>query len=299
MRDFKFLLAAALVLAPWTAAASAQSHDTYNPAEPTSGGAALSPNPWSPSEGVLYDNGPFETSPGESLLENITLGLTTLGAAAQGASGNAVADDFDVTGGDGWFVDQITGFTYQSFAPNSTTVTEVNVRIYDGDPSIGGATVVFDGSAGCLSNTTETNVFRRAENTPGATDRAIFTATCSVGMDFPPGTYWAEFGFVGSLAFSGPWAPPVTILGTTPVAGANGLQFFGGAWQQLQDGGNFDPLAVPFIIDGDDTIILCRACFPTDIPTLGQWGLITLALLLMTAGAYTLNRRRRSDAQNA
>jgi hypothetical protein len=290
MKNLKFLLGAALVLALVTAPATAQ-REAFNAADPTSNGAALSPNPWSPSEAVLYDNGPFETAPGESLLENVTLGVTTLGSAAQGDQGNAIADDFDVPAGDGWTINEITGFTYQSFAPNSTTVTDVNVRIYDGDPSAGG-TVVFDGSAGCLSTTTETNIFRFAETTPGATDRAIFTATCTVGMDFVPGGYWAELGYVGSLAFSGPWAPPVTILGVSPVPGANAQQFFMGAWQPAQDGGTFDNLAFPFIIDGEEIAPIFVPVQP--IPTLGQWGLIAFTLLLMGLGVYTLSRRRAS-----
>lgn len=290
MRNLKFLIGAALVFALAAAPATAQQRETFDPNAAAGPSATLSPNPWSPSEVVLYDNGPFETAPGESLLENITLGVTTLGLAAQGDQGNALADDFDVTG-DGWTIDTITGFTYQSFAPNTTTVAEVNVRIYDGDPN-GGGTVFFDGSAGCLSSTTETNVFRFSETTVDQA-RAIFTATCTVGMDFPAGTYWAEFGFVGSLAFSGPWAPPVTILGTTPVPGANGQQFFGGVWQPAADGGTGDILAMPFVVEGDPLSIFVP---PQEIPTLGQWGLIALTLLLMALGVYTLSRRRQQNA---
>ncbi len=292
MRHFRFLLAALLLLTLAVTPASAQIRDEYDPGAATGGvTGTLSSQPWQPSEAVLYDNGPFETTAGESLLENVTLGLTTLGAAAQGASGNAVADDFTVGDANGWAVTQVTGFTYQSFSPNVSTVTEVNVRIYDGDPNAGG-TVVFDGSGGCLSATTETNVFRYAESAGFNMDRAIFSATCAVGMDLPAGGYWAEFGFVGSGA-SGPWAPPVTILGTSPVPGANAQQFFGGAWQNIVDGGNGDALAVPFIVEGDVISVFVPV---QPIPTLGQWGMIVFTLLLIALGIFTLSRRRQQTA---
>ncbi len=291
MRHFRFFLAALLLLTLAVVPASAQSREDFDPNGPAgTNNASLSANPWQQSEAVIYDNGPFETAPGESLLENVTLGLTTLGAAAQGASGNAVADDFTVDAAEGWTVDEMTGFTYQSFSPNVSTVTEVNTRIYDGDPNAGGV-VVFDGSGGCLSATTETNVFRFAESTGPDTNRAIFTATCAVGMDLPMGDYWAEFGFVGTGA-SGPWAPPVTLLGTSPTPGANAQQFFGGAWQPFADGGNGSALAVPFIIDG--TVISTISI--QEIPTLGQWGMITLTLLLIGLGIFTLSRRRQRTA---
>ena len=53
---------------------------------------------------MLFDNGPLVNSPGtgvggtdESVLQNITLGMTNFGFAHQRSSGNRVADDFTVT----------------------------------------------------------------------------------------------------------------------------------------------------------------------------------------------------------
>ncbi len=290
MRHFRFFVAALLLLTLAVIPASAQSRDEYDPAGAVGGATGtLSSQPWQPSEAVLYDNGPFETTAGESLLENVTLGLTTLGAGAQFTVGNSVADDFTVAG-NGWTVDQITGFTYQSFSPNVSTVTQVHVRIYDGDPS-GAPTVVFDGFGGCLATTTETNVFRYAESAGFNMDRAIFTAPCTVGMDLPAGTYWVEFAFSGTGA-SGPWAPPVTILGTSPVPGANSQQNTG-AWAPLTDGGTGDALAIPFIVEGDPISVFTPV---QPIPTLGQWGMIAFTLLLIALGIYTLSRRRRQTA---
>ena len=67
-------------------------------------------------------------------------------------------------------------------------------------------------------------------------------------ISLAPGTYWVQFQFGGTVA-SGPWAPPVTILGQT--ATGNGLQSLAGVWGQALDGTFHQDL--PFIIIGTET----------------------------------------------
>jgi hypothetical protein len=78
----------------------------------------------------------------------------------------------------------------------------------------------------------------------------------------PPGTYWLDWQFGGSGSFSGPWAPPVTILGQTGKPGANALQYTSTGWAALVDG--VYPQDLPFIIDGAASLCM----MPEDIPWL-------------------------------
>ena len=68
----------------------------------------------------------------------------------------------------------------------------------------------------------------------------------TVGTVLAPGTYWLDWQTGGTLA-SGPWAPPVTILGQTAKPGANGLQYTT-TWAAALDTTFQQDL--PFIIEG-------------------------------------------------
>ncbi|MDO8896485.1 MAG: choice-of-anchor J domain-containing protein, partial [Bacteroidales bacterium] len=92
---------------------------------------------------LLHDNGPFINSPGtgpngtdQSILQNVTLGMNTLGAGIQFASGNRMADDIVVD--ETWTVETITVYTYQTGSPTTSTITGGYVQVWDGDPTAGG-----------------------------------------------------------------------------------------------------------------------------------------------------------------
>ena len=189
---------------------------------------------------VLYDNGPLVTNPGAgaggadvSLLSNTTLGETTLGYGHQVSDDNRVADDFTVTGL-GWNIDSIRFYAYQSFA-GSDTITAVNLRIWDGDPSDAASNVVFgDTTTNRLDTTGFANIYRLSETASGGfdnTDRAVQANDVAVGTTLGPGTYWLDWQSDGSAA-SGPWAPPISFLDQTNAPGANALQSVDpGVWQ--------------------------------------------------------------------
>ncbi|MEM8960254.1 MAG: IPTL-CTERM sorting domain-containing protein [Acidobacteriota bacterium] len=210
-----------------------------------------------PEGTVLFDNGPVLTSVGtgfggadESVLENVTLGMTTLGGAIQGpgSTGNRMADDFTVPDGEEWQIDECDFFNYQTGAPPTSTTAAVNLQIWDGDPSGGGSVIFGDLTTDRLSTTGFTNIYRVAENTPGDNLRAIFVNTVTVGTTLAAGTYWLDWSPTGSGSFSGPWMPPVTIPGQNTTG--DGLQFFAGAWQPFADGGTATNLGMPFICRG-------------------------------------------------
>jgi len=58
------------------------------------------------------------------------------------------------------------------------------------------------------------------------------------------GTYWLDWQTGGSGA-SGPWAPPISMLGVTTTG--NAIQFDGASWTALVDVGT---QGLPFVIEG-------------------------------------------------
>ena len=209
--------------------------------------------PLSSNRALLYDNGPLVNSPGtgvggadESILQNVTLGMTTLGAGIQFASGNHMADDFVVDAN--WTIDQFTFYGYQTGSTTTSTMTGGYLQIYNGNPSTGGTVVWGDMTTNRMSSTTFSNIYRLSEGTPG-TNRPIMEIVCETpGLTLTPGTYWVEYTLDGSLT-SGPWAPPITITGETTTG--NALQYLpASGWQPFQDGGTLTPQGLPFLIAG-------------------------------------------------
>ena len=206
----------------------------------------------SPTGGVLYDNGPAFNVPGGgaggadlSLLESTTLGMSTLGFGHQVSAGNRIADDFTAT--EQWTIDSIVFFAYQTNGGIPSTITAVNLQIWDGSPDLGTSTVVWgDASTNVMTHTEWSNIYRASETDPSSTARAIMKNTVTVGTTLPAGTYWLDWQSDGSAA-SGPWAPPIAILGETTTG--NALQFTG-AWAPALDGGTATPQGFPFIIYG-------------------------------------------------
>ncbi|MDX9771715.1 MAG: choice-of-anchor J domain-containing protein, partial [Tenuifilaceae bacterium] len=228
-----------------------------NVAETTEAGGQIvnvagASQPLSSNRSLLHDNGPLVNSPGtgtggtdESILQNVTLGMTTLGAGCQFAAGNHMADDFVVDAN--WTVDDFTFYTYQTGSTTTSTITGGYLQIYNGNPSTGGTVIWGDMVTNRMSSTSFSNIYRLSEGTPG-TNRPIMEVVCSTpGLTLAPGTYWVEFTLDGSLA-SGPWAPPITITGQTTTG--NALQNIAGVWGPFEDGGSFTIQGLPFLING-------------------------------------------------
>ena len=116
---------------------------------------------------ILYDNGPLVNSPGtgaggadESILQTVTLSMGTLGWGHQIAFDNRIADEFTVSDPSGWRIDSITFYAYQTGSTTTSTINDMNLRIWDGVPGGGGAVVWGDTSTNVLDSTGWSGIYR-------------------------------------------------------------------------------------------------------------------------------------------
>ena len=260
--------------------------------------------PLAPEGGVLHDNGPLVNSAGtgvggadESVLQNTSLGMNILGFGHQLSAGNRISDDFVISETNGWDVTTITVYAYQTGAGAPSTITGVNMQIWDGDPSDPMSSVVWgDDTTNVMAATGWSGIYRVTETTTGsATNRAIMTATVNVDTYMPAGTYWVDWQVDGSASFSGPWVPPVTINGQTTTG--NAMQFAGGAWGPAEDSGTLTQQGIPFLVSG-------QIFAPTDVSFTGFSGnaatnnmpiIVGLIVLTVLAGAVIVRRQMANN----
>jgi hypothetical protein len=169
---------------------------------------------------VVYDNGPIETAPGISLLQDDgPHRLTAYGYGIQGDStiGNSALDDFGVA--TSMVIDEVEIFAYETGSTTTSTITGVFLEFYDADPSTGGQPIA--GSPGIANNLlTGTSVnqwsglYRDRETAPGSTDRPIMQVRVALPapLALGAGIYWIQIQALGSSSLPGPWMPPITCL---------------------------------------------------------------------------------------
>ncbi len=203
---------------------------------------------------VLWDNGPLVTHPGagyngaDASAVQASLGMSTNGFGCQYGQGLYLADDFTVTDPGGWHVEAVTFFAYQVDAPiDPSTITAVHYAIWDGPPGGMDSAVVWgDMATNELISSTWSNIYRASDTALLTNNRPIMANRASAGFTLPQGSYWIEWAMEGSLA-SGPWTPPVTVLGQTTTG--NAMQF-SSIWYTILDDGTSTPQDLPFIIEG-------------------------------------------------
>lgn len=203
---------------------------------------------------IIYTNGPYFSVAGGgfggadlSMLETTTLGMNTLGAGHQTASGNRIADDWVVT--ESVEVTSIDFYAYQTGSTTTSTITGVTLLVWDGDPSDPASSVIFgDDAISAMINTEWSGAYRASETDQQGSTRPIMRSTVETpGLTLTPGTYWLDWDADGSLS-SGPWAPPIAILGQSNTG--NAKQSIAGVWQDLVDSGNFEPQGLPYDVTG-------------------------------------------------
>ncbi len=205
---------------------------------------------------LAYESGPYFSVAGPpdlSILENVTLGMNTLGGGMQIGNNNRMAEDIVLA--DDYDVTSIDLFGYQTGEPTApASINEINVQIWDGDPSDPGSSVIWgDDTTNVLSNAVWSDAYRVAEDDQGGTARAIQRITVDTpGLSLAAGTYWVDWSMAGTGA-SGPWQPPVVITGQTSTG--NAMQSIGGTWGPWNDTGTATQLGAPIQVYGD-----CTSC---------------------------------------
>lgn len=254
-------------------------------------GAGLVGPAW--SQVILYDNGPVFDSPGtgfggadESVLQTTTLGDQDYGTAHGPVPfDERVADDFTVSDPGGWQIGAVVFYAYQTNPSTTSTLTSVNLRIWDGPPGAPGSTVVFgDTTTNRLQSSTWSGVYRVGETTGGGNNRAIMANRLTVATTLTPGTYWFDWQTAGSLANDGPWAPPIVETGVGATGNAMRYSNTGG-WSALLDTGSSNPKGLPFVIEG------AGAAAAGAIPTLDGRGMLVFVAFLAVASIAMLRRR--------
>lgn len=238
---------------------------------PASGGYNVPLRPVAPGA-VLYDNGPLVTNPGagaggaDASALQTALGNSTYGFGHAISSGYRMADDFTVTGS-GWNITTITFYAYQTGSTTTSTINNVNLRIWNGVPGVG--SIVFgDTATNRLASSSWSNIYRVLDTGLGDAARPIMADVVTVNTFLGPGTYWVDWQTGGTLS-SGPWAPPVTIAGQTQKPGSNGLQWDPTAsiWNPAVDTGNSTQQDFPFVVQGDGGTGPTPTFTPTPPPT--------------------------------
>ncbi len=244
--------------------------------------------------GALYSNGPIITSNGtgvggedESVLQTISLGHTTLGIGQQLTLNRRLADEFTIADSS-WDITTIDFFAYQTGA-TASTITAVNLQIWDGVPGDAGSNIVFgDTTTNVMTSTQFSNILRVDEGSTGTiNNRQIAVSTVAVNTTLTTGTYWLDWQSDGDAGFSGPWVPPITITGQ--AATGNSRIFDMGVWADLADGGTGDPYGLPFIINGSSGP---PPPPPVSVPTLSTYALF---LLISLVGGIALKRFKKSN----
>ena len=293
------LLSAALLSLAAQGATPVAAETVANPSVPTALDLQLAQaGPTVPAsvpggEALLFDNGPFVTNPGagfggaDASAVQTALGVSGYGFGHAISSGFRVADDFTVPAG-GWTINAITFYAYQTGSTTTTTINNINLRIWDGVPGAPGSNIVFgDTTTNRLASSSSTNAYRVADYDMLGDTRPIMASAATVGTNLGAGTYWLDWQSGGTLG-SGPWAPPVTIAGTTGKPGANGMQFNGSAWGPLVDTIAGTAQDLPFVIDGTEA---ATAEPPRLVPAFGLVGGALLGLLLAGFALVLLQRR--------
>ncbi len=205
---------------------------------------------------VIYENGPQVIFAGGGVggadVSHLHDGQTSYGTGHQQLNGYRIADDVVISSTGGWYVDSIAFYAYQTGSGLVSTITGVNINIWDGSPDDPNSTVVFgDGVSNFMIETDWSGIYRTGDF-GGACDpttcdaRPIMRNVITVGMMFPAGTYWLDWQTDGSGA-SGPWAPPINIAGVTTTGNALQYDPAATAWNALTDVG---PVGFPFQVVG-------------------------------------------------
>jgi len=222
--------------------------------------AVLIAGSFASAQTVIYSNGDQVNLAGGGVagadVSHLHDGLSTYGYGHAVSSGFRIGDDLVITDAGGWFIDSLVFYAYQTSSGPISTITGVNINIWDGDPSDPGSIVVFgDGVSNFMIETDWSGIYRTGDFGSATCDptscdaRPIMRCVITVGQNFPAGTYWLDWQVDGSGA-SGPWAPPINLgAGVTTTGNAKQYDPNTAAWTDIEDLNATPPGAQGFPFD--------------------------------------------------
>jgi hypothetical protein len=196
---------------------------------------------------VVFDNGPISDLIGQGAggadVSSLHDGMGTYGAGHAVSSGFRIADDLVVAPNTTLQLDSLIFYAYQTGSGNISTITEVNLKIWNGIPDDPSSTIVFgDGVTNLLFTTEWIGSYRTGDfgsttcDPATCTQRPIMRNALTIGTVLGPGTYWLDWQTNGS-GTSGPWAPPVNLgAGLTTTGNAKQFDPTAVVWNDLFDG---------------------------------------------------------------
>lgn len=219
---------------------------------------------------VLWDNGQPATGPAtgscigeQSLLQNQTRCLNFFGYSAATEGSAMLADDFTLS--DRSYVSAVTLYAYETGTAD-LSITAATVRIHSAQPSMPGQSVIASSTV-FRTPVTFTNVYRQSQSDSLCTRRLQRMVVDMQGLVLNAGTYWISFDFTGG-PLTGPFVPPVSIIGAYGKPNANAVQSTSGAaFQPVVDAGAVgctpapptpNPQDFPFTVEGRlDSVLSC------------------------------------------
>ncbi|MCR4966084.1 MAG: fibronectin type III domain-containing protein [Bacteroidales bacterium] len=229
---------------PSNVTATALSHESVLVTWDTPSGTTqpLRINLWNQSQMVIYPGGGYQGNDVSCLYG----GQNTWGRNINEAAKFKVGDDFTLPAAA--HISTIDFYAYQTGSTTTSTITGAYVSIFDSEPVDSTSVPIWtSGLNSVMTSTDWTGIYRTSATALTDTTRPIMRVTAAIDTTLPAGTYWVTVSMNGSLT-SGPWCPPVSILGE--VSTGNGIQLVQGVWNAWYDGTSLEQLGVPFIVKG-------------------------------------------------
>ena len=201
----------------------------------------------------LFDQSQMVTHPGAGAngadVSACYGGQNTWGENVDAISRYWVADDFTLASAAQ--IREIEFYTYQTGSTTTSTITGCYVSIYDTQPLDSTAVPVWTSdTVSCMTSTSWTGIYRTSATAMTDATRPIMRVVAGINTTLTAGTYWVSVGFTGSLT-SGPWAPPVAILGQVSTGNAIHYLVDEGTWGPWADGASLEQMGMPFIVRGE------------------------------------------------
>ncbi|MDC8756821.1 PEPxxWA-CTERM sorting domain-containing protein [Janthinobacterium fluminis] len=186
----------------------------------------------------IYNNGPVVDAKGRSV---IAPGYSSYGYGANGANGQAVADDFNIAEGQRWNLTSIDFFAYQTgaggFTLQSATWSIVSTHVNSDVVLASGTTSLTNGGR---------EGYRVSSTGLSNTQRGIYRAQADIAdITLGAGHYFLRWSLTGSGA-SGPWQAPVA----DGRSGNAGQADASGEYLKLVDSASNLTVELPFALHG-------------------------------------------------